>query len=81
MWTYTVTASDHINYRSNNCPCAPVPGTPPPAFVKNDYYCESGTTGQVRHANFYLSDVLWDGDGCPEDSGCCALLGMPCMVL
>jgi len=77
VWTYTVTASDDFNYKSSNCPCAQVPGTPPPAFVKDDYYCESGTTGTTVHANFYLSDPLWDGDGCPDSSGCCALLGMP----
>ena len=25
----------------------------------------------------YLSDPLWDGDGCLTNSGCCSQLGMP----
>ena len=24
-----------------------------------------------------MSDPLWDGKGCPVDSGCCAQMGMP----
>ena len=77
VWTYAVSHSDNHNALQSNCPCAPVPGRSPPAFVKDDYYCESGTTGPAIHANFYLSDPLWDGKGCPAGNGCCAQMGMP----
>jgi len=77
VWTYAVSHSDNHYAGQSNCPCAPVPGTSSPAFVKDDYYCESGTTGPAIHANFYLSDPLWDGHGCPANSGCCAQMGMP----
>ena len=77
IWTYAVSHSDNHNAGPSNCPCAPVPGASPPAFVKDDYYCESGTTGVPIHASFYLSDPLWDGKGCPAGNGCCAQMGMP----
>ena len=77
VWTYAVSHSDNYNAGQSNCPCAPTPGASPPAFVKDNYYCESGTTGPAIHANFYLSDPLWDGKGCPANSGCCAQMGMP----
>ena len=77
VWTYAGSHSDNYDAGNGNCPCAPAPGASPPAFVKDDYYCESGTTGPAAHANFYLSDPLWDGKGCPADSGCCAQMGMP----
>ena len=75
VWTYAATGSDGLN--SGNCPCAPVPGASPPIFVNNNYYCESGTSGAPQSPSFYLSDPLWNGLGCPENSGCCASLGMP----
>ena len=59
--------------------CAPVPGASHPAFVKDDYYCESDITGNSIQGRFYTSDPLWDedGQGCPIDNGCCAQMGMP----
>ena len=77
IWTYAVSQSDGVNNGQSNCPCASVPGTSPPAFVKYDYYCESGTTGSANHGTFYTSDPLWDGQGCPIDNGCCTQMGMP----
>ena len=49
----------------------------PPAFVKDDYYCESGTNGHPMQGIFYTSDPLWDGQGCPIDNECCAQMGIP----
>ena len=72
IWTYA-TAPRDILY----CPCAFLPGDKPPAFVKSNYYCESGSSSATNDSYFYLSDPLWDGHGCPFNSGCCAQLGMP----
>ena len=77
VWTYVAGLSDDYNYPKWNCPCATHPGPPPPAFVGNDYYCESGDVGTYDIANYYLSDVLWDGHGCTAGNGCCAQIGMP----
>ena len=77
VWTYATGLSDNNDYKSYNCPCATVPGPSPPAFVGNDYYCESGNVGTYNYASYYLSDPLWDGNGCGKSNGCCAKIGMP----
>ena len=77
VWTYAVGLSDDGNYPSWNCPCATFPGPSPPAFVGNDYYCESGDVGGFEFPPYYLSDPLWDGNGCSNTNGCCDQVGMP----
>ena len=57
--------------------CATYPGPNPPAFVGNDYYCESGDVGKADINIYYLSDPLWDGSGCTSGNSCCAQIGMP----
>ena len=58
--------SDNYDYPHYNCPCATHPGPPPPAFVGNDYYCESGDVRTPKGPPYYLSDPLWDGNGCTQ---------------
>ena len=43
-----------------------------PAFVGNDYYCESGLHMEQWDYVLYSNDFLWDGNQClgPE-AGCC----------
>ena len=77
VWTYAAGLSDDYDYPDENCPCATIPGSSPPAFVGNDYYCESGDVGTYDAALYYLSDPLWDGSGCTSGNGCCAKFGMP----
>ena len=79
VWTYAVGRSDNFDYSPNklNCPCATHPGLNSPAFVENDYYCESGVAGDSDVNFYYLSNPLWDGSGCTIGSGCCAKIGMP----
>ena len=73
VWTYAAGLSDDHDYNGNsNCPCATFPGPSPPAFVGNDYYCESGNVGTQDAISYYLSDQLWDGSGCGNGNGCCA---------
>jgi len=59
VWTYAVGLSDNQNHNNGayNCPCATHPGPSPPAFVGNDYYCESGNVAPANY-NYYLSDAL-----------------------
>ena len=77
VWTYAAGVSDDHDNEIANCPCATNPGPSPPAFVGNDYYCESGVVGVWDVALYYLSDPLWDGSGCGNGNGCCAKIGMP----
>ena len=50
---------------------------PPPSFVGNDYFCDTGVdTGLSREA-FYSDDPLWDGAGCGPQSTCCSFNSPP----
>ena len=49
------------------------PGAPqPPAFVGNDYFCDTGSSG-VLELKFYGDNPLWDGACCGSQSTCCSL--------
>ena len=81
VWSYAVGYSDDGDNPTANCPCAATPGPDPPAFVGNNYYCESGTTGTRNNDNkndYHISDMLWDGFGCYHaNNNCCANPNMP----
>ena len=38
-------------------PCAAISGPDPPAFVGDNYYCESGDTGTYSLNSYYTSDI------------------------
>jgi len=80
IWTYASGLMDQGTTSQGsywNCPCAANPGFKPPFFVFNDYYCESGASNSFDHSTYYLSDPLWDGDGCGQYSSCCTRPGAP----
>ena len=79
IWSYAVGFSKIYNPNAYkiNCPCAKYPGANPPKFVKDHYYCESGSTGYSAVNAFHGSDPLWDGRGCPAGDDCCSTLGAP----
>ena len=74
VWTYA--AYWHEGYFTK-CPCATSDGRvsyPPPSFVGDDYYCETGFVSGAQRVAW--EDPLWDGKGCtrPEDR-CCQRFG------
>ena len=80
VWTYVAGLSDDGNYPDYNCPCAAVPGTTPPSFVGEHYYCESGNTGGYENV-YYTDDILWDGAGCVHpNNNCCTNVGLPWFI-
>ena len=77
IWTYAAGATE-IRLYPTGCPCnSGSYASPPPSFVGNDYYCESGTYSSWSHI-LYPGDPLWDGQNCngPE-STCCTNPNMP----
>ena len=74
IWTYAAgtTEGRAIGTRSN-CPCAGPPSNraPPPSFIGDNYYCESGNA-EISYQSSYLynSDPLWDGEQC--EGQCCS---------
>ena len=77
IWTYAVGVSASGNYLNHNCPCASPSGPNPPDYVGSHYYCESGTGSSIELSDYYLSDILWDGAGCPNGNTCCSDSGLP----
>ena len=82
IWTYA-TAADRPATNSNTgnliydskCPCSTTPGTSPPLYVGNDYYCESASRFEHR------PDPLWDGLQCAADEEpCCNRTGLPWFI-
>ena len=54
------------------CPCnTGGTGHAPPAFVGNDYYCESGNPKPTLEKKLYINDPLWDGMTCTGDEPPC----------
>ena len=74
IWTFVAGYSKDYNYGNCcNCPCAaPYPGHTAPPFVGEKYFCESGNTGALEYPpQWYLTDPLWDSQGCASGSTCC----------
>ena len=74
IWTYAIGNSDRSNTQ-NNCPCSKFPGTLPPSFVRDHYYCESGTV--YTSSGYFTSDPVWDGEGCSSENNCCSEPSQP----
>ena len=81
VWTYAVGSRERRDSNPEcNFPCSVEPGMPPPVFVKEHYYCESGNGGSITHATF-TNDPLWDGSGCLHDNNnCCVDPSLPWFV-
>ena len=74
IWTYAIGRSDTSSTQAN-CPCSKYPGTLPPSFVRDHYYCESGTLYSAN--GYFTDDPVWDGDGCSTDNNCCSDASQP----
>ena len=66
---------------SATCPCDTASPRAAPAFVGNDYFCESGLHSkwsESQHVGvFFPDDVLWDGQNCTSSSTCCQFNNPP----
>ena len=83
IWTFAagLTEVNNTNQLSEKCPCDIYRNYDHvPAFVGNDYFCESGLHSAWNYPStvvFYLNDVLWDGQNCTSTSTCCQLNNPP----
>ena len=61
-----------------HCPCNTGSTVSVPAFIGDDYFCESGNPLNAFSITFYSDDPLWDGEGCGGIEGhCCNVPGIP----
>ena len=73
IWTYIAGVTENSTlFRRRNCPCSDmILARMPPAFVGNNYFCESANpSGRFDNPGFlYSEDKLWDGEKC--EGLCC----------
>ena len=81
IWTFAAGATEvgtlPLPYR---CPCATHNFSHVPAFVGDDFFCESGlhSPWSDQYSNmFFPDDILWDGQNCTSNSTCCQLNNPP----
>ena len=80
IWTFVSGLQKNIGQGPSSCRCNDVGAPHPPAFVGNDYFCDSGNP-QFMHSDsrttVYSDDPLWDGHGCVSTSTCCTFNDPP----
>ena len=80
IWTFAAGLTEEsTSFPYENCPCDTSRYYDHvPAFVGNDYFCESGLHSAWNYQYvFYPGDALWDGQGCISTSTCCQLNNPP----
>ena len=76
IWSYVGGVREGISCNiSFNCPCSTASGQGPPAFIGNNYYCESGNPTDTFDPIVYIRDKLWDGKQC--EGTCCSGIKYP----
>ncbi len=80
IWTF-VAAQSEVAPPSQNCPCTNINQASsaggPPAFVGDDYFCDTGSQRTAIDNLFYSDDPLWDGAGCGPLNTCCTFNNPP----
>ena len=82
IWTFAAGRSEvTARFIFSICPCDTASARAAPAFVGNDYFCESGLHSEwdgSQHAGMLFSDdILWDGQNCTSNSICCQFNNPP----
>ena len=82
IWTFAAALDVTADVPGYSCECsnAELPGDTPPAFVGQDYFCDTGLQGRysfVDHNKFHAESPLWDGAGCIFAGTCCSFNNPP----
>ena len=81
IWTFAAGLTEMTtDVTPESCPCDTFYYDLVPAFVGEDYFCESGVHSAWYDTNFHMlfaDDVLWDGEGCTANSTCCQFNNPP----
>ena len=78
IWTFMAgERQDLLKNTHYSCPCAVGSRELPQGFIGNDYFCESGCSGDPK-PKLYTNDILWDGKQCEmTEQACCQTPGLP----
>ena len=78
IWTFAAGLSEvDILHLSLRCPCDVHNYNRVPAFVEDNFFCESGLHSAWSGQYILIPDVLWDGQNCTSTSTCCQLNNPP----
>ena len=81
IWTFAAAFSEDSDNPAFVCDCTNTDQNWPyqvPSFVGNNYFCDTGNTGQGNlFSSVYSEDPLWDGEGCGPTNTCCQLNNPP----
>ena len=77
IWTFASAMHEINSEPVSRCSCQVGSRTKPPAFVGNDYFCDTGSAGQFEFGTFYGGNPLWDGAGCGSSNRCCTFNNPP----
>ena len=85
LWTFACGIRDsYTGTLYSECPCntnGNNKNNTAPAFVGDDYYCESGATVTSSADDFFPDDPLWDGKECNgNEEPCCTHPKMPWFI-
>ena len=72
VWSFASGLTESPESGINGCFCGDpsiTPGAPPPPFVGNNYFCESGNLGPPA-SGLFAEDPLWNGMNCPTNNCC-----------
>ena len=78
IWTFMAGERQDLQKNTHyRCPCAVGSRELPQGFIGNDYFCESGCSGDPK-PKLYTNDILWDGKQCEmTEQACCQTPGLP----
>ena len=81
IWTFAAgltEMSGSFPRPNEQCPCDTVSYDHVPAFIGNEYFCESGLHSAWNNQYIlYPDDILWDGQDCTSTSTCCQFNNPP----
>ena len=77
IWTLAAGVHEGTGFRSESCPCTNTGAQSIPAWVGQDYFCDTGVASWGWQYTLYPDDPLWDGRGCGPTSSCCSFNNPP----
>ena len=76
IWTFAGALDEIGTFPDSNCPCTnifqAINASQPPAYVGDDYFCDTASSSIFTNGLFYRDDLLWNGAGCGPLNTCCS---------
>ena len=79
IWSFVAALDEVTLYTTTVCPCFSFSNSSSPSFVRDAYFCDTGSSESIRYGEhiFYSDDPLWVGDGYGGTNRCCSFNNPP----